>query len=79
MAQGLPTPSLNYIKMMWIKFWECDNCCTKSISTLPFSHLDEDNWLTFNEIYKKPTSDNVNILSAEKILILQHSVIPFKI
>ena len=45
------------------KFWECDKCCTKSILSLPFSHIDDDDWLNFNGLKKKQTSDNVNILS----------------
>ena len=47
------------------KFWECDICCSNSISTLPFSQLNDDNWLTFNEIKTKGTSDDVNIISAD--------------
>ncbi len=47
------------------KFWECDRCCSKSISTLPFNQLDEDNWLTFNEMPTRLTSDDVNIISAD--------------
>ena len=35
--------------------------------SLPFSHLDDDNWLIFNELKKKQTSDDVNILSAKNI------------
>ena len=46
------------------KFWECDKCRSKSSFSLPFSHLDEDNWLTFNELKKKQTSSDVNIISA---------------
>ena len=47
------------------KFWECDRCYSQSISILPFSKLDEDNWLTFNEIPARQTSDDVNIISAD--------------
>ena len=49
------------------KFWECDKCCSMSKFSLPFSHLDDDNWLIFNELKKKQTSDDVNILSAKNI------------
>ena len=47
------------------KFWECDRCYTKSFTTLPCSHLDEDNWLHFNGLNTKLTSKKVNILSSE--------------
>ena len=49
------------------KFWECDKCCSMSKFSVPFSHLDDDNWLIFNELKKKQTSDDVNILSAKNI------------
>ena len=49
------------------KFWECDKCCSMSKFSLLFSHLDDDNWLIFNELKKKQTSDDVNILSAKNI------------
>ena len=47
------------------KIWECDNCCSKSISTLPSSALDDDNCLTIDGILTKQTSDDVNIISAD--------------
>jgi hypothetical protein len=47
------------------KYWECDKCCSKSISTLPFNHLHENNWLIINEMKTIQTSDNVNIISAD--------------
>ena len=35
--------------------------------SLPFSHLDDDSWLIFNELKKKQTSEDVNILSTKDI------------
>ena len=32
---------------------------------LPFSDLDDDNWLIFNELIRKQTSVDVNILSTK--------------
>ena len=49
------------------KFWECDKCHSMSKSSLPFSHLDDDNWLILNELKRKQTSEDVNILSAKDI------------
>ena len=34
------------------KFWECDKCISKSLFTLPFSNLDDSNWLMFNNMKK---------------------------
>ena len=47
------------------KFWECDKCLSKSKFSLPFSHLDEENWLLFNNLEKSKTSEDVNIISAD--------------
>ena len=47
------------------KYWECDNCCSESILTLPFSHLEENNWFNFNEIHTKQSCDNFNIITAD--------------
>ena len=49
------------------KIWQCDFCCCNSRFALPFSHLDEENWLSFNETNKKQMSDDVNILSATSV------------
>ena len=50
-----------------MKIWECDKCSTMAKLGLPFSHLDDDNWLIFNELKKKQTSEDVNILSTKDI------------
>ena len=50
-----------------MKFWECDKCRTMAKLSHPFSHLDDDNWLIFNELKKKQTSEDVNILSTKDI------------
>ena len=49
------------------KFWQCDNCHTNSRFALPFCHLEEDDWLNFNNLKRKQTSDDVNILSAKSV------------
>ena len=38
-----------------------------SKSGLPFSHLGDHSWLIFNELKKKQTSEDVDILSAKDI------------
>ena len=50
-----------------MKFWECDKFRTMSKLGLPSSHLDDDNWLIFNELKIKQTSVDVNILSTKDI------------
>ena len=45
------------------KYFECDKCCSKSICFLPFSKLDDNDWLTFNEIKTNYVSDDVNMIN----------------
>ena len=49
------------------KYWECDNCCSKSMSTFPFfsDEDDENDCLIFNDMKTKQTSDNANRISAD--------------
>ena len=46
------------------KFWECDRCCSNSISILPFFQLDENFWPPTNVSGNRQTSTDVNIISA---------------
>ena len=49
------------------KLWECDKCSIKSLSFLPFTHLDDSNWLNFNEIKTNQNnlSDDVNMFTSD--------------
>ena len=50
------------------KHWQCDKCFNKSTTyTLPFNHLDEDNWLNLHDLKKNPTSDDVRFLTGENL------------
>ena len=54
------------------KFWECDKCFTKAIYTLPFCHLDEENWNNFNGLNRKISTEDTNSLSADDQKFLAH-------
>ena len=49
------------------KPWDCDKCCAKSLSTLPYNVLDDDSWLDFNEIItnQNNVSDDVNMFTCD--------------
>ena len=51
------------------KLWECDKCISKSLVTLPFANLDDNNWLMFNDIISMPNelSGDINIVKSSNL------------
>ena len=52
------------------KFWECDKCISKSLYTLPFANLDDNNWLNLNDINSnEELSEDVNIIKSTSLKV----------
>ena len=60
------------------KYFECDKCCSKSICFLPFSNLDDNDWLNFNEIKSNYVSDDVNMITSAEDIKFNLNVALFK-
>ena len=65
-CSGLTDSEFKFLSENDGHFWQCEKCFVKSsIYTLPFNHLDDENWLNVHNLKVKvnPLSEDVKFLS----------------